>query len=240
MLMLGPAIFFIPHQDDETLQAAIDILNHLVAGREVIVVLYTSGKGSFVQDVLIGDGTSAYWGTAHNPYLEGYTELTDDDFSAARNREFQSALGQLGVPPENIHLRAIDSEGDPVTKDSVKALMMEYVNEYGTAGVSYKAMSYHDTSDSHKYSGQALLELYNAGIVTDARFYIARSDWALSRPGSIYTATTAQKDKIKRAARCYEAWNPVSGAYAIGYHSVYAQFNAYLANPQNKIHKPNE
>lgn len=234
--MLGPAIFFIPHQDDETLQAAVDILNHLAAGREVIIVLYTTGKGSFVQDVLNGDGTSAYWGTAHNPYLEGYTELTDDDFSAARNREFQSALGQLGVLPENIHLRAIDL----VTKDTVKALMLEYVDTYGTVGVSYKAMSYYDTSVSHQYSGQSLLELYNEGIVTDSRFYIARSDWSLSRPGTTYTATAAQKEKIKKAARCYEAWNPVSGAYAIGYHSVYAQFNAYLANPQNKIHKPNE
>ncbi|MCH5584824.1 PIG-L family deacetylase [Shimazuella sp. AN120528] len=236
---MGPAIFFIPHQDDETLQAAVDILNHLGAGREVIVVLYTTGKGSFVQGVLNGDGTSAYWGTAHNPYLEGYESLTDDDFSTARNREFCSALGQLGVTPESIHIQPVDLEGGPVNKDTVKALMMEYVNIYGLTA-SYKAMSYYDTSDSHKYSGQALLELYNEGIVTDARFYIARSDWALSRPGTTYTATSAQKDKIKKAARCYEAWNPVSGAFAIGYHSIYAQFNAYLANPQNKIHKPNE
>jgi LmbE family N-acetylglucosaminyl deacetylase len=231
------AIFYSPHQDDETLSMSVDILNHLVAGREVIVVLYTTGGGSFVQDVLNGNGSSAYWGS-HNPYMEGYSPLTDNDFSEARNREFRSALGQLGVKPENIHLRAVDANGGILNKDSVKALIQEYSVTYGPA--SHKTMSYYDSSLSHAYSGQALLELYNEGALSDARFYIARSDWSLSRPGSVYSATTAQKDKIKKAARVYEAWNPVSGAFAIGYHSVYAQFNQYLANPQNKIHKPNE
>jgi LmbE family N-acetylglucosaminyl deacetylase len=96
IIMTAPAIFYSPHQDDEVLSMSVDILNHVAAGREVIVVLYTTGKGSFVQDVLNGNGTSAYWGTLHNPYLEGYEELTDDDFSVDRNREFQSSLGQLG------------------------------------------------------------------------------------------------------------------------------------------------
>lgn len=41
---------------------------------------------------------------------------------------------------------------------------------------------------------------------------------------------------LKRAARCYSAWNPSAGSFAIGYHSVYYQFEAMLANPKNKVH----
>ena len=233
-----PAIYYIPHQDDETLSMAVDILRHLAAGREVICVLYTDGTGSAVQNILNGQQYSSYWGGYHNPALEGYAPLSDQAFAEARNREFRSALGQLGVKPENIHIRPLNANGGTLSKDTIKALIQEYIDTYGVA--SHKTMSYYDTSDSHKWAGQALLELYNEGATSDARFFIARSDWNLSRPGSVYTATEAEKIKIKRAARVYEAWNPVSGAFAIGYHSVSSQFNAMLANPQNKIHKPNE
>ncbi|TCS92601.1 PIG-L family deacetylase [Hazenella coriacea] len=235
--MTIPAIYYIPHQDDETLSMAIDIIKHVGAGREVICVLYTSGRGSVAQKVINGELSSGYWGGTHNPDLEGYARLNDAAFTEARNNEFRSALGQLGVKPENIHICPLDLEGT-FNKDSVKQLMLEYMAMYPVSG--HKTMSYHDGSISHAWAGQALNELYNEGKTLDARFFIARADWAKSLPGVIYTATDDQKKKIQKAARVYEAWNPVAGAFAVGYHSVPAQFQEMLVNPQNKIHKPNE
>src|SRR5665647_3106621 len=45
----GPAIFFVPHQDDETLTMGADIAAHYQAGREIIVVQVTDGAKSGVR-----------------------------------------------------------------------------------------------------------------------------------------------------------------------------------------------
>lgn len=231
-----PAIYYVPHADDETLSMAVDILQHVEAGREIIIVLYTDGTGSFVHDALNGQQDSRYWGGYHDPAIEGYQLLSDEDFSNAWTREFESALGQLGVKPENIHLRFVNQDG--YSYDKVKDLVREYEARYPTAG--HKAMSYYDSSYTHADSGRALNELYNDGVITDARFFIARADWADLQPGWIISANDEQKVKIRRAARCYEAWNPSAGSFAIGYHSVSDQFDAMVAIPQNKVHRPNE
>jgi hypothetical protein len=56
-----PAIFYIPHQNDETLSKGVAITQHLDAGREVIAVLYTDGAGSVAQKYLNGE-PSGWWG----------------------------------------------------------------------------------------------------------------------------------------------------------------------------------
>lgn len=151
MAVTGPAIFYSPHQDDETLSYAVDIIKHLRAGRRVIVVLYTDGKGSFVQDVLnrkIDPNTgnpysSAYWGGYHSPTREGYTPLTDDDFSKARTDEFKSACAQLGVLPEDIITDFVDA----FNIENVKTLIRKYEALYPSA--SHKAMSYSMIQQNH-------------------------------------------------------------------------------------------
>jgi hypothetical protein len=242
IIMTAPAIFYPPHQDDCTLSYGVDVINHLRAGRRVIIVLYTDGKGSFVQKVLNRETdpttgnpySSAYWGGYHSPSREGYSPLSDDEFSQARTNEYKSECPQLGVLPADV----LVDFATTIDKEGLKTLIRKYEALY--PGASHKAMSYYDTAIAHAASGQALNELYNAGEVSDARFYICRGDWAKSRPGSIVTPGADMSVLLKRAARCYEAWNPAQGSFAIGYHSVWYEFNEMLANPQNKVHKPNE
>jgi hypothetical protein len=232
-----PAIFFIPHQDDETLSMGVAITQHLDAGREVIAVLYTDGAGSVAQKILNGEAGSSWWGGTHNPVTEGYNPIDNQKFSEARINELKSALMQLGVKAENIHIRNLASDGT-LTLDEVKSLVLEYAQNY--PGASFKAMSQHDGSLSHSLSGQALVDLYNQTAVTDVRLYVSRNDWTRVTVGSTVTANTSQAFRIKKAAFVYQAWNPAVESFAIGYHSVSPQFNSMLANIQNRQHTPTQ
>jgi hypothetical protein len=229
-----PAIYYCPHQDDETLSYSVDILNQLAAGKRVIVVLYTNGSGSRAQKVINGKEYSTYWGGTHHPSKEGYVPLTDEQFIQARMNEFRCACYQLGIAPSDV----IVDFPERIDVAGLKKLISKYETIY--PGASHKAMSYYDRFPPHAISGQALNELYNEGVVSDARFFISRYNWEKPGPGDISTATPNQAQTIKHAVEPYHAWNPLVGSYASGFHSVPEQFNDYLAYPQNKIHGPNE
>ncbi|WP_028776175.1 PIG-L family deacetylase [Shimazuella kribbensis] len=232
-----PAIFYIPHQDDETLSMGVGITQHLDAGREVIAVLYTDGAGSVAQKILNGEVGSSWWGGTHNPVKEGYGHIDNPKFSSSRTNELKSALMQLGVKPENIHIRNLSSDGI-LTLNEVKQLVLEYESKYPKA--SHKAMSQHDGSLSHALSGQALVDLYKQKAISDARLYVSRNDFTRVTVGSLVTPTTNQAFRIKKAAMVYQAWNPVVESFAIGYHSVSTQFNSLLAKIQNRQHTPTQ
>jgi LmbE family N-acetylglucosaminyl deacetylase/Cu/Ag efflux protein CusF len=232
-----PAIFYIPHQDDETLSMGVGITQHLDAGREVIAVLYTDGAGSVAQRILNGEVGSSWWGGTHNPTTEGYGHVDNQKFSESRTNELKSALMQLGVKPENIHIRNLSADGS-LTLEEVKTLVLEYETKYPKA--SHKAMSQHDGSLSHALSGQALVDLYKQSAISDARLYVSRNDFTRVTVGSLVTPTTNQAFRIKKAAMVYQAWNPVVESFAIGYHSVSTQFNSMLEKIQNRQHTPTQ
>jgi hypothetical protein len=229
-----PVIYYCPHQDDETLSYSVDILNQLAVGRRVIVVLYTNEPDSTAQKAINGESYSRFWQGTHNPSKEGYAPLTDEQFKQTRMNEFRSACYQLGVAPADV----IVDISPQVDLTVLKKLIIKYEMMY--PGASHKAMSYYDEFPSHAVSGKALNVLYNEGVVANASFFISRYNWQKPNPGVIFTATADQVKTIKHAAEPYRAWNPLAGAYAYGFHSVPGQFKAYLAHPQNKIHKPNE
>lgn len=237
MTLTTPAIFYVPHQDDETLSMSVDILNHIAVGWRVIMVLYSDGGASTAINYINGTASSTYWGGIHTPSTEGYTALTNQQFIDARNNEFIQACLELGVASADIHLEPI-GVNESVDLTSMQNLILRYKGLY--PGSIHKAMSYHDTHPVHQVGGQALLNLYNAGQVSNARFYVSRADWSTLTIGSTVTATAAQKTTITHAAHPYSAWLPLLGAYAVGYHSVYDQFGEVLANPQNRIHYPNQ
>ena len=234
-------IFYSPHQDDEALSYAVLIRNLIRAGHTVIMVLYTDGKGSFVQKVLnreIDPSTgnpysSNYWGGYHSPTREGYNPLSDDEFSQARTNEFKASVAQLGVSPANTFVDPVDA-----TVDNLKTLIRKYEALYPNA--IHCGMSHLDTAESHNVSGKALKQLHASNEIVSPILVVCRGDWAETRPGTVVGLTnSADLTLLKRSARVYEAWNPVAGSFAIGYHSVWYQFQAVLANPQYKWHGPN-
>ncbi|WP_028777311.1 PIG-L family deacetylase [Shimazuella kribbensis] len=233
---IEPAIFFIPHQDDETLSMGVAITQHLDAGRDVIIVLYTNGEGSVAQKILNGQRKSNWWGSIHDPNKEGYGYVNDQTFTQARTKEFMTALLQLGVKRENIHIRPLL----PIPNlKTVKQLILEYAYKYPNA--SYKAMSQHDSSLSHALSGQALVDLYHQHIISDIRLFVSRNDFTkLKNLGFTIKPNFFQAYRIKKAALVYQTWNPKGGFFAIGYHSVASQFESMLSNIENRQHNPSE
>ncbi|MBA4544383.1 PIG-L family deacetylase [Thermoactinomyces daqus] len=250
--MARPVVFYSPHADDETLNMGITIAEHVAAGRPTHVVLMTHGRQSGALDVINGTKTGSYWVLPHNPSFEGYAPLTVDQFAAARQEEFYNALRQLGVPEENQYIEYLDDPnsdgGENLTYAEARSVIEKYIAMFPDA--DHYTLSYHDIHPDHAACGQALMDLYSAGLITNyVRFVISmatRNDYESKGqpiPGGGWKDTPTDdtiKQRVINACRCYSAWSPRNGAYAIGYHSVADQFNKFLANPFHYLHLPGQ
>jgi LmbE family N-acetylglucosaminyl deacetylase len=250
--MSNPVVFFAPHADDETLNMGIIIAEHVAAGRDTHVVLMTHGRVTSALDAINGTIYSGYWKCCHNPAAEGYSPITKDQLAEARVREFHNACYQLGVPAANQHVEYLDDPasdtGETLTYDEAKYTIEKYIDMFPTA--DFYTMSYHDIHAEHAACGQALQDLYEAGNITGAvRFVISmatRNDLeskGLPIPGGGWKDTPTDdtiKQKLINACRCYSAWAPDVGSYAVGYHSVAGQFDKLLADPFHYKHLPGQ
>jgi len=244
--MSRPVIFYAPHADDETLNMGITIAEHVDASRPTHVVLMTRGRVTGVLNMINGTAYSGYWKATHNPTFEGYSPITKGQLEDARVREFKNACASLGVPQSNLHIEYLDnpSTGETVTKAEAKAVIQSYIDVYPDA--DHYTLSYHDVHVDHVACGQALLELYNEGEIANAvRFIISmatRMNYEANNqtiPGWKDTPTNATiTNRLINACRCYAAWSPTIGSYAVGYHSVAGQFDKLLQNPYHYIHLP--
>lgn len=240
-----PAVYFSPHQDDETLSMSVDILRHIAAGRDTHVVLFTDGGNTGARWSINGYNsdtstpvTSSWWGSRHDPTVEDYTPLTWSTTYDARDTEFKSACGALGVPPYNVHIIRTTNR----TVAGFKATMQSIINQF-PIGTGYKTMSPIDTHAEHRVGAQALWELWNDGVISDVRFWLSRLDVMNGvTAGSYLTGTTTATElkKIEQATRSYKAWNPAAGSFAVGYHSVASQFDSLLADPKFRYFTPTQ
>lgn len=250
----GPIVFFVPHQDDETLTMGASIIEHDIAGRDVHVVL-------------IGDGTA----TSARLKLcnQGHNQFCDSNPNAkkligeARDKEFIEAVKDLGVDRPNIHFE--NKQETKVTIGMIQAIIDKYVNQYGR-NASYATMSWLDANSDHYNLGYAL----NSRCVTtgpaskrvppqlsDCRFYqsavyhtatstsfFKERDRVPTPPGGFYTADTSTKiNRLKAAIAEYRFTNLASGRYGVGYLSVPDQFD-YMLGSNTRLrswwHKPSE
>jgi LmbE family N-acetylglucosaminyl deacetylase len=143
-----PAIFLVPHQDDDVLMYGADLKNHVLSGRRTIAVLLTDGSSSRRCPDLHDDRASC---------------------SGARDEEFLEAMHLLGVRPVIPAARATDGE---LTTPSVLGVMRRYLARFPRA--SFRAPTPRDPHPDHAAIGQALRKLVRS---TDKRFYIKPSLW---------------------------------------------------------------
>ena len=150
-----PVVFFTPHQDDEVLSMGAAIREHVLAGRQVWVVLLTDG-GSSVQ------------------CAQQYT--TRAACVAERDKEFNAGVTSMGANPTIRSDRMLDGS---LTAAYVQRVVEEYYN-YCPSGVcqyknaSFKGTSEYDTHPDHQAVGQGIR---NAVINNDKRFYISPAEW---------------------------------------------------------------
>ena len=141
-----PVVFFTPHQDDEVLSMGSAIREHVLAGRQVWVVLLTDGGAS-------------------GACLTQYT--TRAACVAERDKEFNAGVYNMGATPTIRSDRMADGY---LTSDYVKRVVEEYYN-YGTGykNASFKTTSEYDVHPDHVAAGQGLRAAVGP---TDKRFYI--------------------------------------------------------------------
>ncbi|MCZ7440806.1 PIG-L family deacetylase [Micromonospora sp. WMMC241] len=237
-----PALFVIPHPDDETLAAGVVIAEHVAAGRDVHLLLLTRGEKSAVMDGLNGTGTMGWWGVTHNPQVEGYAPLTEATFGEARRREITAAAGALGVPADHIHEAGLPNEG--VTVASAKAAIVACATDIG-ADVGLWAPSHTvDNHADHLAAGQAVRQLGTEDPVRwwDRRYYVLPMYWSDARLSKVdwwwdYAANAQVTNRARNATRAYQGWQPANGMFAIGWHSTYSAFRTIEADPKCLVHR---
>lgn len=205
-------IYYIPHQDDETLTFGSSIYSHIQAGHKVHVVLLTDGSGTVVGKRL---------------------GLDKETLVDARNREFYKALGVLGVRDANIHLMNF-TDGELTIKQA-KDTMKFFERKYPNA--SHKTYTYTDWHSDHRNAGLALKELSDEGIIGDARYYVRRGE----KPEGKHLMRSNYKEEhfpfLLAASRSYNIKNEKIGMYGIGWESVPNSFKNMEKNPVNYYHR---
>lgn len=213
--VLGSAVFFVPHQDDETLTMGADIRAHYLAGRDIRIVDVTDGSASGVKNTMC--------------QTRGYC-LTTAEFIAARRAEQLAAIRQLAPTSHVYYEKYVDNT---LTVAQATSVINKYKALYPNG--SYKTMSWLDDHHDHANLGTAMRNLCNAGQIPngDCRFEQFRRYW-LSKP--ISGGFIAGNVNVLAAYDEYFVWNPSIGRYAIGSQSVPTDFDAAYADPRTKYH----
>lgn len=236
----NPAIFYVPHADDESLSMGLDVANHLAAGRHVLLVLMTRGCSDYALGQINGQDDT--YGYVHDPARESYhlgRALTKAELGQARINEFIAAAGQLNRSTGRLRVRGADFPDGTLTQAQAQQVMLDIDADLGGAG-SHKAMTWTDPAPDHANCGKALRALKASGDITDARYYVSNTYLQQARDAGMnplaVAAPAASVAAVRAALRCYDAWNPAVGAYAFGRHSVGAQITTQTTQPTQWYH----
>ena len=227
-----PAIFYTPHQDDETLAMGSSIAESVRKGHPVYVVLLTNGDNPSTNAILNGTTKCEFHNTNHN------FNLSNQDFINARNAEFLAACKALGV-----HKVFISNNGKGFDETiGLENLNLKFFETISFFSSQYTLASHHsisgncdpynkkgDRMNAHRACANALQLLYNLDSTKNIYLY---KDYVYYFPKEERTASFIKKNKkrdTKKKHKAFEEYNlfdPTKGRYAIGYqHSVWELFN---------------
>ncbi|WP_172200194.1 PIG-L family deacetylase [Saccharibacillus qingshengii] len=234
-------LFFIPHQDDEALTFGAAIRNHLNAGDECQIILYTDGSSSNVVRQLNGEIKSSMHRKMLDPKTEGYTPLDRTDLVRCRNDEFLRSCLSLGADREHIHMVQHMQDGT-TTVEACEELIVEFADRYPGARVK----TFTDLGGNHRdhaNMGAAALRLYRREKIADLRLYVEpynlRQAKKAGRGIPIFKEQPeTQRESVVASLNEYKKWNPPLEQFAIGYHSVRKEIDAAIAKPISYYHKP--
>lgn len=212
-------IFYSPHADDETLSMGEPIARYGRAHWRVEVVVVTDGADS-----------GARVGINRVLRREGLPMLSIPAFVAARYREFEAALAQLGVSATHVHIAGW--HGDHLTIAEAEATIRGYAARF--PGALHVTMSVIDRNPDHRALGFALAALaprLAARWVIFPRYWRA-TEWAGRCSVFNSPATVAA---VEAAGAIYGHWGSAHGWYAVGTWSVIGDFRALRADPRDLL-----
>jgi LmbE family N-acetylglucosaminyl deacetylase len=212
----GPAIFFTPHQDDETLFMGADISLQYRLGRQVIIVLVTKGEASDVR---------------YKMCMQKNVCLTKAQFVAARNDEMAAAVKRLAP---NAVIRYENYHDGELTQVQAFDVFDKYIKLYPHA--SFKTMSWKDDNPDHRALAYALKDICinKHRIPNDQCYFFQNRKYWDSMP--VKGHFVAGHPSEIAAANEMSLWKPSIDRYAIGHLSAYEYFTALRKDPRNKYH----
>ncbi|WP_195251002.1 PIG-L family deacetylase [Romboutsia sp. 1001713B170207_170306_H8] len=219
-------VFYAQHQDDETLWASsaiIEAINEVGADHVYIVqVSYGTGIKVFNNEKL-------------------FENMSNIDKYEYREREFLSAVNQLGIKRENIVLLPRINNTGSTSFDLMEQIALKFEKELKS--VTHIAHTYKlDWHLQHLKNGSVIQSLYNAGMIKDVRYFV-KPEYEKYIPKEekiIYkTISLKDKEKIKKACEEYKLVNEDEKRDGIGYKSDHKSFDRLIINYSSILHTAN-
>lgn len=242
-------VYFTPHADDEVLTFSVPILNDIRAGKKVYLILMSAGEASKVIHTLNGNnGIVCPWHkVVHNPLTEEYLDGVFDatKLGQARIQEFYRSAAMLGIPKERVQINLV--KDGLFTEESVNPILKMYTRLFPNA--EFKSMSHVDAHPDHALVGRLIDEMYQYKVISKKQtnfvsIYTARHNELEPTatpipivPGYNLRLKDSISDlpKLQAALDVYKEWDPRSGRYGIGYHSVPTQFQTMKQDPYTRV-----
>ena len=222
--------YFAPHQDDEVTNLGAAICADLEEGREVFCVICTDGGASCARQ-LLADGSACAW---HDGRHE--TGLSRQEFSAARDREFTASCLALGVKPDHIIIPPFRAPDGGCDIAAAKRIIRDAISSCPAEEAVIKTLlpvDWRHQNPDHTAIALAAGKIYNEGQCAELEYYFemillpAPDDVKLQK----ITPSLQGRERLLRAAAEYGRWEPESRRYAVGFHSVYDEFEDFKREP---------
>lgn len=220
-------VFYPQHQDDEVLWAGSTIINAINerGQNNVFVVLVSNGSEIAVFDK-----------------YDKYKNLSIKEKREIRNREFLASLKALGVKDENIIFLSDENPTGTANFNLLEKTALEFENKYKS--VTHIAHTYkYDWHLQHLKNGSTIINLYNAGLIKDAKFFVKpRYEYMIPKDKKIIYSVDNNSDynKIKNACEEYMLIDESIGREGIGYKSDNKSFDNLINDSSAKsiLHLP--
>lgn len=223
-----PVVALLPHQDDEMFMAGI-LRRYVGTGRPVYAVVVTDGGGSAARRMLNGEtpdtrSQSKRRFFRHQPKAEGYAPLSVQEFSAARNREVLASLQILGIPVTHILFAndgGVNGTSSPQYRDSqlsVREASEAIAKVYAQLGDGTYLTLASGPGEAHfrnpdHWNLQKALQSFPG--VSEKIYFADIPDKA-----EVITLSSGEREAKQAALQNYYTWDPSSGRFAVGEHSV--------------------
>lgn len=219
-------VFYVQHQDDETLWASSAIERAIAEkGKNnvyIVQVSYGINSNEFKKD-------------------KKFKNMTMMEKYEYREREFLAATKQLGIKEENIIIipRMIDKYEDSFKLEEKIALDFEKKLK----SVTHIAHTYkYDNHSEHIKNGKVIYYLYKQGKIKDVKFFV-KPKYEFNIPITeimIYkTIDDKSKENIRRACEEYKLIDEEQKREGIGYKSDNLSFDKLLREYKSILHTGN-
>ncbi|GAB6168164.1 hypothetical protein JCM1393_06240 [Clostridium carnis] len=216
-------VFYVQHQDDETIFAGSAIVDAIasVGSDNVYIVLVTEGEntGVFLQD--------------------RYKNLTEKEKTTLRNNEFLAAIERLGINKNNIVF--LNQPENNIDNTVIINKVLEFENNFDN--VSHIAHSYkNDIHPQHLKTGTLVYDLYKKGLIKDVRFF-GRKTYDNQKSNLLIESVSdneLEKQKVLNACEEYKLDNKDMVREGIGFKSVSSLFLPLMnsSNVPSYLHEP--